>query len=81
MMAPSYSIPPSVFIVIGDKDFHTIVSQTLTAINNEIPDPKPYPFDNISSKRIIMYDAMVNYMIIRMALPAPNLSISPYIPL
>lgn len=54
MIAPSYSIPPSFFKVIGENDFHTIVSQTLVAINNEIPDPNPYPFDNISSKRMII---------------------------
>lgn len=54
MIAPSYSSPVSVFKVSGDNDFHTIVSHTFTAIKREIPDPNPYPFDNISSKRIII---------------------------
>jgi len=53
MTAPSYSVPASVFKVIGENDFHKIVSQTLVAINNEIPEPNPYPFDNISSKSMI----------------------------
>jgi len=60
MIAPSYSTPASVFKVIGEKDFHKIVSQTLVAMNKEIPDPNPYPFDNISSNKMIMYDAKVS---------------------
>jgi hypothetical protein len=50
----------SVFKVIGENDFQTMVSQTLVAINNEIPDPNPYPFDNISSNKMIMYEAKVS---------------------
>jgi len=50
----------SVFNVIGENDFHTMVSQTLVAMNNEIPEPNPYPFDNISSKRIMIYEAKVS---------------------
>lgn len=59
-IAPSYSVPASVFKVSGENDFHTMVSHTLVAMNNEIPDPNPYPFDNISSKRMIMYEAAVS---------------------
>lgn len=40
---PSNSVPDSVLIVIGLKVFHKIFSQTLQAINKEIPDPIPYP--------------------------------------
>jgi len=44
-IAPSYSIPKSVLKVIGENDFHMMVSQILIAINNEIPlFPIPYPF-------------------------------------
>lgn len=78
--APSYSVPNSVLVVIGEKAFQRIVSQTLVAIKSEIPLPNPYPFYSISSSIIIMYPAKVNYMIINMAFPAPTYSISPYIP-
>jgi len=44
MMAPSNSVPPSVFIVIGLSDFHKIVSLTFVAMKSEIPEPSPYPF-------------------------------------
>jgi len=54
MIAPSYSVPASVLRVIGEKDFHTMVSQTLVAMNKEIPDPSPYPLDNISSNKMMM---------------------------
>jgi len=40
-MAPSYSFPASVLVVIGEKAFHTMVSQILVAIKREIPDPIP----------------------------------------
>ena len=40
---PSNSVPDSVFIVIGENDFHKMFSHTLHAINNDIPDPIPYP--------------------------------------
>ena len=39
--APSYSVPDSVLVVIGEKDFHTMVSQMLVAMKREIPDPIP----------------------------------------
>jgi hypothetical protein len=38
---PSNSVPDSVLIVIGLNVFHKIFSQTLQAINKEIPDPIP----------------------------------------
>lgn len=44
MIAPSNSVPPSVFIVIGLSDFHKIVSLTFVAMKSEIPEPSPYPF-------------------------------------
>jgi hypothetical protein len=40
---PSNSVPESVLIVIGENDLHKIFSQTLQAINKEIPEPIPYP--------------------------------------
>jgi hypothetical protein len=42
--APSYSVPISVLVVMGEKAFHKIVSQTLVAMKREIPLPNPYPF-------------------------------------
>jgi len=41
MMAPSNSAPCSVLIVIGEKDFHRMISQMLVAMKREIPDPRP----------------------------------------
>jgi hypothetical protein len=42
-LEPSYSVPYSVLVVIGEKAFHTIVSQILVAMKSEIPLPNPYP--------------------------------------
>lgn len=79
--APSYSNPYSVLWVMGEKDFHMILSQMLIAMNNDVPEfPIPYPFDNNSSIMIIKTVENTNYIIIKMAFPAPNLSNSPYIP-
>lgn len=59
-MAPSYSVPYSVLVVIGEKAFHNMVSQMLVAMKSEIPLPNPYPLLNISSNIIMMYPAKVN---------------------
>jgi hypothetical protein len=67
-------------VVIGEKAFQRMVSQILVAMKSEIPDPNPYPLLNISSNIIIIYPAKVNYNIIKIAFPAPIISISPYIP-
>lgn len=42
-----------------------------TAINNETPDPNPYPFWSISSRRITIKPEIVNCKIINNAFPAP----------
>lgn len=42
MMAPSNSVPLPVLMVVGEKAFQMIVSQMFVAMNNEIPDPRPY---------------------------------------
>lgn len=59
---PSYSsLPDYVLIEIGENVFQRIVSQTLIAINNEIPEfPIPYPFYSISSNKITTIPAKVN---------------------
>jgi len=44
MIAPSNSVPWSVLMVIGEKDFQRMFSQMFVAIKSEIPDPSPYPF-------------------------------------
>jgi hypothetical protein len=55
MMAPSYSKPCSVLWVIGEKDFHMMLSQILIAMKSDVPlDPIPYPLDNNSSIMIMM---------------------------
>ena len=36
-------------MVVGDNAFQMMFSQMLVAMNNEIPEPKPYPFCNNSS--------------------------------
>jgi hypothetical protein len=50
-------------------------------MNKLVPDPPiPYPFDMMSSKRIVTTEARTNCKIIKIALPAPMTAISPYIP-
>ncbi len=66
---------------MGLNDCHNMPSHTLTAINNEIPDPNPYPSYNISSNNITITPAKNNYNIISITVVNPILSISPYIPL
>jgi hypothetical protein len=41
MIAPSNSVPRPVLMVVGENAFHTMFSQMLVAMNNEIPEPKP----------------------------------------
>lgn len=41
MTAPSNSVPLPVFTVVGENDFHTIVSQIFVAMKREMPDPRP----------------------------------------
>ncbi len=78
--APSNSTPFSVLIVIGDNAFQNIISQMLVAINNDIPEPIPYPFYNISSKYNTRMHEMVNYKISNNAFHVPIYYIVPYIP-
>ena len=37
----SNSVPRPVLMGVGEKDFHTIVSQMLVAMNSEMPEPRP----------------------------------------
>ena len=69
--APSNSVDPSDLIVIGLNDFQIMVSHTFVAINNEIPDPIPYPDYNISSSMITTNPANANYNTINKAFPFP----------
>ena len=82
--APSYSyIPPfgSALKDNGEKQFQRTVSAMLIAINRLVPDPPiPYPFDMISSKRMVTTEARTNCTMIKIAFPAPMTAISPYIP-
>jgi len=65
----------------GEKQFHRTVSAILMAMKRLVPEfPIPYPFDIISSRRIVTIAAKTSWRIIRMALPAPITAISPYIP-
>ena len=50
--------------VIGEKDFHIIVSQIFVAINNDIPDPNPNPCFIKSSSKITIIPAVTIYKII-----------------
>ena len=58
---PSNSVPDSVFIVIGENDFHKIFSQTLQAINNDIPDPIPYPSYKIKILLKFLLKILLNF--------------------
>ena len=71
-MAPSYSSPNSVFILNGLKDFQTIVSQILIAINKDIPlYPRPYPFSSNSSNKNTTTPAKTNWATIKTQLVTP----------
>lgn len=50
MKSEKKNIPLPVLTVAGLKDFQTIVSQMLVAMKREIPEPRPYPFCNNSSR-------------------------------
>lgn len=50
MIAPSNSVPRPVLMVVGENAFQMIVSQMFVAMNNEIPDPKPYLRQHILSR-------------------------------
>ena len=65
MIAPSNSVPWSVLIVTGEKDFHKIDSQIFVAIKREIPEPRPYPFCKSSSSIKTINPAKNNYPIIK----------------
>lgn len=79
-MAPSYSTPASVVMDMGEKALQRMFSQMLVAMKREIPEPNPYPLLIISSSMRTTIPAKVSWIMIIKALPAPNLSISPYIP-
>ena len=85
---PSNSVPDSVLMVIGENDLHKIFSQTLQAINKEIPDPIPYPSFQLlqftyksSSNKMQTIPAINNWHKIKVAFPNPKVLISPYYPL
>lgn len=53
----------------------------LIAMNKLVPDPPiPYPFEMISSNKIVMTEAKTNCKMISIAFPAPMTAMSPYIP-
>jgi len=79
--APSNSTPLAAVIVVGLIALHTIFSQILVAINNEIPDPSPYPFYKNSSSRITTNPANDSCTTISNDPMVPKVSKSPYIPL
>ena len=70
-------MPYSDLIVIGLKERQTMFYDIFTAMNNETPEPSPYPFCNISSRRMTMNPEAVSCMIISIALPAPISEMEP----
>ena len=50
-------------------------------MNNEIPDPSPYPFESSSSRSITRIPAKTSWNIKNMQLVTPIKFTSPYIPL
>lgn len=57
IMHPSNSAPCSVLMVMGENDFHRMISQMFVAMKREIPEPRPYPFWRSSSRRMTMMPA------------------------
>ena len=78
--APSNSVPLPVLIVVGEKAFQMMDSQMLVAMKREIPEPSPYPFCSSSSRIITTIPAANNCKMMSMALPAPKVFRSPYMP-
>lgn len=77
---PSNSVPQSLLIVMGEKDYHTIPSHTFTAMNRDMPDPSPQPSCNISSKRMTMKPAKKSWRRMTRMVKVERLLGSPYIP-
>lgn len=77
MSEPSNYVPYYDLMVIGLNDFHTMLYEILTAMNKDIPEPSPYPFCSISSRRMTMNPEAVNCMIISMAFPGPISEMDP----
>ena len=84
MMDPSYCSPNPLsadLYEMGEKQLHNTVSAMLMAMNKLVPElPIPYPFVIMSSNRMVIMEATVNWRTIKMALPAPMASNGPYIP-
>jgi hypothetical protein len=78
--APSNSVPRPVLMVVGEKDFQTMVSQMLVAMKSEMPEPRPYPFCRSSSRMMTMMPATKSWTMMRIELPAPSSRTSPYMP-
>ncbi len=71
MIAPSYSTPLSEVTVKGEKAFQIIFSLMLVAMNSEIPEPIPYPFDRSSSSSITKIPAKTSWKMSSMQLVTP----------
>ena len=69
-----------VLIVVGEKALQMMDSQMFVAMKREIPEPKPYPFCKSSSRMSTTNPAATSCKMMRMALPAPRVLRSPYIP-
>ena len=80
IIAPSNSTTSPVFTVIGENARQTMFSHTFVAINNEIPDPSPYPFYNSSSNNSTMIPAKNNYIKIMKQFNSPISDTLPYMP-
>lgn len=74
---PSNSIPYSEVKVTGLNKFQKINSDVLATIKREIPEPKPYPDLNKSSRRITINPAPINCPIIKHILKIPKVDGSP----
>lgn len=80
MIEPSNSTPLELVIVIGLSDFHKMFSQTLVAINKDIPEPMPYPLFKRSSKRRTTIPEKVSWNRMMRPFPKPRSSTFPYAP-
>ena len=63
--APSNYTPNYEVIVTGLKANQNITSDVFATIKRDIPEPRPYPFDKISSNKITTHPAPINCSIIK----------------
>lgn len=73
-------MPYSDVNVTGLNKFQNIYSDVFATMNNDIPEPKPYPDFSTSSSNMTMNPAPISWIIIKAILVNPRTEGGPYAP-